>query len=82
VLCSEFKDNIFGFHTITAFDYCAFIIANFSASFKQRVVALEVFVRKTAEESSETSAAFWFSIAPNNDFSTDIIALAIHFFKL
>jgi hypothetical protein len=39
VLCSEFKDNIFGFHTITAFDYCAFIIANFSASFKQRVVA-------------------------------------------
>ena len=82
VFCSEIKDNIFGFHTITAFDYCAFIIANFSASFKQRVVAFGVFVRKTAEESSETSAAFWFSIAPNNDFSTDIIALAIHLFKL
>jgi hypothetical protein len=64
------------------YDWYSSIITYPKQDNKQRAVALEVFVRKTAEESSETSAAFWFSIAPNDDFTADIIALAIHLFKL
>ena len=41
VLCSEFKDDIFGFHSATAFVFCGSIIADPKEKNKQHAVAIQ-----------------------------------------